>query len=161
MPTHSQITVEPADNGASSAGGDLGKANYAAINSMFASAPYHADYTKEHVKELAQALLLDGSVNDGGHTFGTLNRDYTDAPDYADVEVGGAGLPASAWVPNPSSPTDGVNNPGSIPAAPNGYGTTPADNWGNGVGSQLSPAASSAQISGQRIGELASNRSSS
>ena len=157
MPTHVQITVEPAENTTASGS----KSNQQALKSMFASAPYHGDYTKEALKAIGQALLLDGVVNDGGHTFGTLNRDYTDAPDYADVETGAAGLPASAWVPNPSSPTDGVNNPGSIPAAPDGYGTTPADNWGNGVGSQLSPAASSAQISGQKIGQLSSNRSSS
>jgi hypothetical protein len=157
MPTHVQITVEPAENTTASGS----KSNQQALKSMFAGAPYHADYTKEALKAIGQALLLDGVVNDGGHTFGSLNRDYTDAPDYADVEVGGAGLPASAWSPNPSSPTDGVNNPGSIPAAPDGYGETPADNWGSGVGSQLSPAASSTQISGQKIGQLASNRSSS
>ena len=127
---------------------------------MFSAAPYHNDYTKETVKALAQRELLDGEVNDMGHTFGTINRDYVDAPDYADVEIGGGGLPASAWVPNPSSPADGVNNPGSIPEAPEDYGTTPADNWGNGVGSQLTPKASSQAISGQKIGDLPSNRSS-
>ena len=157
MPTHIQITVEPAENTTASGS----KSNQQALKSMFGGAPYYADYTKEALKAIGQALLLDGVVNDGGHTFGTLNRDYTDAPDYGDVETGAAGLPASAWVPNPSSPTDGVNNPGSIPAAPDGYGETPADNWGSGVGSQLSPAASSTQISGQKIGQLASNRSSS
>jgi hypothetical protein len=156
MPTHSQITVEPDENQTASGS----KANRAALKSMFGTAPYHNDYTKEQVKSLAQALLLDGEVNDMGHTFGTYNRDYTDAPDYGDVEVGAGGLPASAWSPNPSSPADGVNNPGSMPAAPDGYGTVPADNWGNGVGSQLSPKASSAAISTQKIGDLPSNRSS-
>jgi len=158
MPTHSQITVEIAENTTTSGS----KSNQQALQSMFSATPYlnGNGYDAAAVKELAQAVLLDGVVNDGGHTFGTLNRDYVDAPDYGDVETGAAGLPASAWVPNPSSPTDGVNNPGSIPAAPDGYGTTPADNWGNGVGSQLSPAASSAQISSQKIGDLPSNRSS-
>ena len=124
MANHRQITVEPDEN--QTAAGS--KANRAALKSLFGAAPYFNDYTKEAVKELSQALLLDGEVNDMGHTFGTINRDYVDAPDYGDVETGGAGLPASAWVPNPASPTDGVNNPGSIPAAPDGYGTTPADN---------------------------------
>ncbi len=156
MANHRQITVEPDEN--QTAAGS--KANRAALKSLFGSAPYFNDYTKETVQELSQALLLDGEVNDMGHTFGTINRDYVDAPDYGDVETGGAGLPASAWVPNPASPTDGVNNPGSIPAAPDGYGTTPADNWGNGIGSQLSPKASSAAISTQKIGDLPSNRSS-
>lgn len=156
MANHRQITVEPDEN--QTAAGS--KANRAALKTMFASAPYFNDYTKEKVQEVSQSLLLDGEVNDMGHTFGTVNRDYVDAPDYADVETGGGGLPASAWSPNPASPTDGVNNPGSIPEAPDGYGTVPADNWGNGIGSQLSPKASSAQISGQKIGDLPSNRSS-
>ena len=156
MPTHSQITVEPDENQTASGS----KANRAALKSMFQSAPYFNDYDKDAVKALAQELLLDGEVNDMGHTFGTVSRDYNDAPDYADVETGGAGLPASAWVPNPASPVDGVNNPGSIPEAPDGYGTTPADNWGTGVGSQLTPKASSAAISSQKIGDLPSNRSS-
>jgi hypothetical protein len=156
MANHRQITVEPDENQTASGS----KANRAALKSMFAGAPYHSDYTKEAVKDLCQALLLDGEVNDMGHTFGSVSRDYTDAPDYGDVEIGGAGLPASAWVPNPASPTDGVNNPGSIPAPPDGYGQTPADNWGNGVGSQLSPKSSAAAISAQKIGDLPSNRSS-
>ena len=156
MANHRQITVEPDEN--QTAAGS--KANRAALKTMFAGAPYFNDYTKERVKEVSQALLLDGEVNDMGHTFGSVNRDYVDAPDYADVETGAGGLPASAWVPNPASPTDGVNNPGSMPEAPDGYGTVPADNWGNGIGSQLSPKASSAQISAQKIGDLPSNRSS-
>lgn len=161
MANHRQITVEPADNGSSAAGGDMGKANYAALKSMFQRAPYFNDYTKEAVKDLAQELMLDGEVNDAGHTFGTFNRDYVDAPNYADVETGGGGLPASAWVPNPASPTDGTVNPGSVPEAPDGYGQTPADSWGSGSSViDRSPHNSSAAISGQRIGELPAKSSS-
>ena len=163
MAKHRQITVEPADNGASAAGGDMGKANYAALREMFGNTPYFNDYTKEEVKRLAQELMLDGEVNDQGHTFGTFNRDYdqNNPPNYADVETGGGGLPASPWVPNPASPTDGTINPGSIPAAPDGYGQTPADNWGTGSSVvDRSPHASSAAISGQRIGELPAKSSS-
>ena len=156
MPSHKQITVEPDENQTASGS----KANRAALKSMYASAPYFNDYTMEALQSLGQSLLLDGEVNDMGHTFGSVSRDYSDAPDYGDVETGGAGLPASAWVPNPASPTDGANNPGSIPAPPDGYGTSPADNWGTGVGSQLSPASSSAAISAQQIGDLPKHRSS-
>tara|TARA_B100001250_G_scaffold400423_1_gene410945 strand:+ start:901 stop:1371 length:471 start_codon:yes stop_codon:yes gene_type:complete len=156
MPSHKQITVEPDENQTASGS----KSNRAALKSMFSSAPYFNDYNKEAVQALCQSELLDGEVNDMGHTFGTFNKDYSDAPDYGDVDTGGAGKPASAWVPNPASPADGVNNPGSIPDAPDGYGQTPADNWGSGIGSQLSPKASSAAISGQKIGDLPSNRSS-
>lgn len=159
MANHVQITVEPDENQTASGS----KANRAALKQLFSTAPYHNDYTKDRVKKLAQALLLDGEVNDMGHTFGTFNRDYAanGAPNYADVETGGAGLPASAWVPNPASPVGGPNNVTSIPEAPEGYGTTPADNWGTGSSVvDRSPHASSAAISSQKIGDLPANRSS-
>jgi hypothetical protein len=157
MPTHFQTTVEPAENKTASGS----KANRTALKLLFAS-PYGegTDYDRVAVTKLGQQLLLDGEVNDEGHTFGTFNRDFSDAPDYGDVETGGAGLPASAWVPNPASPIDGVNNPGSIPEAPDGYGTVANDTWGNGIGSQLSPAKSSSEISAQKIGDLKPTRSS-
>ena len=159
MANHVQITVEPDENQTASGS----KANRAALKQLFSTAPYHNDYTKDRVKALGQALLLDGEVNDMGHTFGTFNRDYAanGAPNYADVETGGAGLPASAWVPNPASPVGGPNNVTSIPEAPEGYGTTPADNWGTGSSVvDRSPHASSAAISSQKIGDLPANRSS-
>ena len=159
MANHVQITVEPDENQTASGS----KANRAALKQLFSTAPYHNDYTKDRVKKLAQALLLDGEVNDMGHTFGTFNIDYAanGAPNYADVETGGAGLPASAWVPNPASPVGGPNNVTSIPEAPEGYGTTPADNWGTGSSVvDRSPHASSAAISSQKIGDLPANRSS-
>ena len=157
MANHVQITVEPDENQTASGS----KANRAALKSLFSTAPYFNDYTKEKVKAMAQELLLDGEVNDMGHTFGTFNRDYVGAPNYADVETGGEGKPASAWVPNPASPVGGPNNVTSIPEAPDGYGTTPADNWGTGSSVvDRSPHASSAAISSQRIGDLPANRSS-
>ena len=157
MANHVQITVEPDENQTASGS----KANRAALKSLFSTAPYFNDYTKEKVKAMAQELLLDGEVNDMGHTFGTFNRDYVGAPNYADVETGGEGKPASAWVPNPASPVGGPNNVTSIPEAPDGYGTTPADNWGTGSSVvDRSPHASSAAISSQKIGDLPANRSS-
>jgi len=156
MPTHKQITVEPDEN--QTAAGS--KANYGEIKKMFSASPLYNDYTKEALQTLAQELLMDGEVNDMGHTFGTFNRDYSGAPDFADVATGAGGLPASAWVPNPASPTGGVNNPGSMPEPPDGYGTVPADNWGSGIGSQLSPKSSATAISSQKIGDLPPNRSS-
>lgn len=163
MANHVQITVEPDENQTRSGS----KSNRAALKQLFGSAPYHNDYTKENLKDLAQALLLDGEVNDMGHTFGVFNRDYdkggsgNEAPNYADVEIGGGGLPASAWTPNPASPIGGANNVSSIPEAPEGYGQTPADNWGTGASVvDRSPHASSAAISSQKIGDLPSKRSS-
>ena len=161
MANHVQITVEPDENQTFSGS----KANRAALKSLFSTAPYFNDYTKEKVKALAQELLLDGEVNDMGHTFGTFNRDYDKGehqpPNYADVKTGGGGLPASAWVPNPASPVGGPNNVTSIPEAPEGYGTTPADNWGGGSSVvDRSPHASAAAISAQKIGDLPFAKSS-
>ena len=49
MANHRQITVEPDEN--QTAAGS--KANRAALKTMFASAPYFNDYTKEKVQEVS------------------------------------------------------------------------------------------------------------
>ena len=149
----------------------IGKtSNSAALQHLFAGSPIHSgDVNDEERIALMKDLLLgDGPItkgeqSDDGHTFSSVNLNYEGAggaPDYSNVPTGGAGLPASPWVPNPSSPADGVNNPGSIPEAPDGYGTVPADNWGSGVGSQLSPSASAKAISQRDVRDLPKTRSS-
>jgi hypothetical protein len=158
MPTHKQTTIKPAEN-QTLAGS---KSDQAAMKSLFASSPIHSgDLTEEKLLQMAQALLLDGVVNDAGHTFGEFNRDYSGAPNLADVETGEGGLPATPYVPNPSSPSEPGMNPTTIPAAPDGYmADVEPKTWGTGAGSKLSPHDSSAQISGQKIGDLKLNRSS-
>jgi hypothetical protein len=54
-------------------------------------------------------------MNDGGYMFGLVDRDYQRTPNFADVVVGGGGLPASPYGPNIATPSDG-HNPSSIPA---------------------------------------------
>lgn len=54
-------------------------------------------------------------MSDGGYMFGQVDLDYQNTPNFADVVVGGGGLPASPYGPNIASPTDG-HNPASIPA---------------------------------------------
>lgn len=98
-------------------------------------------------------LCLDGTISDDGHTFGEFNLDFADAPAYDDVETGGGGLPASPWVPNPVSPGPGSQNPADVGDPPEGFGEEPSDTWGTGVGSQLSPAESSAQQSTTTLGD--------
>jgi len=149
----------------------IGKtSNHAALKEMFAGSPIHSGEMsdEERINMMKDLLLGDGSrtkgeQNDNGHTFGIVNLDYEGeggAPDYSNVPTGAGGLPASPWVPNPSSPAGGVNNPSSMPAAPDGYGTVPADNWGSGVGSQLSPKASTKSISSRNVRDLSKTRSS-
>ena len=62
------------------------------------------------------ALLLDGTVEENSQV-GTFSKDYSDAPDYETVVIGGGGLPASPWVPNPNSPGAGSVNPADQPSA--------------------------------------------
>ena len=147
----------------------IGKtSNQGALQELFAGSPIHSNEIndEERINTMKALLLGDGTngeQSDDGHTFSSVNLNYEGAggaPDYANVPVGEGGLPASPWVPNPSSPADGVNNPGSMPKAPDGYGTVPADNWGSGVGSQLSPKESAKAISSRDVRDLKRDRSS-
>ena len=143
MATHKQLMVEvPVTERAK------GKADSASLATAYPASPIHAgEINDQSIKDLAQSLLLDGIVNDGGHTFGEFNRDYVDAPVIADVESGGGGLPGSPYVPNPTSPGPGSLNATDMPAPPDGWGTQPGNQWGSGVGSQLEPQAASASQS--------------
>ena len=133
-----------------------GDSDTATLQAMFPTSPgivseglstaSPVDYKKQ-----ALALLLHGQVVDNLQV-GSLDRDYTGAPDYKDVATGGGGLPASAWVPNPVSPGEGSVNPADIVAAPAGYGTT-ATNGSHAGGStpvtaaERNPSTSSAKAS--------------
>ena len=62
--------------------------------------------------------------------IGNVSRDFASngAPNYADVEKGAGGKPASAWTPNPASPGEGNDvNYASMPAPPEGFGTNPTN----------------------------------
>ena len=71
-----------------------------------------------------------------------------------EVETGGGGLPASPYCPNPVSPGPGSLNATEQADPPEGFGQTPSDTWGSGVGSQLQPSESSAQQSGGTLGDF-------
>lgn len=148
MPTHRQLIVQtnPTSKG-------LGSADTATLQKCFPASPIHSgELTDEKIVEAAKTQLIDGEVNDGGHTFGTFNRDYIDAPNLNDVETGGGGLPGSPFAPNIASPGEGLN-PSSIPAV--GVEATEA---ARGTGSPFpgdglaSPKTSTATISKQTIG---------
>ena len=103
MPSHKQVTVNAVVTNK-----DKGRHDSKTMSTIFAASPIHtSEMTAESIRQQFQELCLDGDVNDAGHTFGILNRDYSNAPDYGDVETGGGGLPASAWLPNPNSPGPG------------------------------------------------------
>ena len=91
--------------------------------------------------------LFPGGVN---MNFGASNASPA-PPVLGEVDVEGP-APASAWVPNPTSPGPGSVNPTDKPDAPEGFGTVPNDTPGTGVGSQLGVVDSSAQQATATLG---------
>jgi hypothetical protein len=154
MPTHTQKTVEHLATVR-----DMGSSDSATVKASFPGSPIHqGEMTAESVRKQFQDEVIDGTVNDGGHTFGTFNKDYSDSPDLAQVKTGGGGLPASPYVPNPVSPGEGSLNPTDQADPPEGFGQRPSDTWGSGVGSQLQPKTSSEQQSSGRLGDYVMGR---
>ena len=155
MPTHRQTVVEvPVTTRGP------GSCDTAQLQASYPGSPMN-ELNDQLIKEMAQEMLLDGLVNDAGHTFGEFNRDYSGAPTIAGIDQDGGGLPLpSGWVPNVTSPGAGSLSPTDQPAPPDGFGQTPADNWGTGVGSQLEPSDSSTSQSGHTIGDYVMGRSS-
>jgi len=135
----------------------LGSRNEANLQKAFSASPlpgYLGELSDDERKTAYQSLALDGIVANG-LGFNSFNRDYADAPSMANVETGGGGKPASAYVPNLTSPGPGSVFPndqaayeGELPAA----GTE----FGSGLGSTgagSSPSETSAEISGQTLGD--------
>lgn len=155
MPTHKQITVD-----AISTTRALGSSDTATLQSSFPASPIYAGtLTADTVLDLGYDLT-DGTVNDGGHTFGTFSLDYRDAPNMADVKTGGGGLPGSPFVPAPGSPGPGSMNPADIPAPPSDFPADPGTEYGSGRDGTTSPSVTSAEIANQTIGSYIFGKSS-
>jgi hypothetical protein len=156
-----QIMVEPP---ADKMTGGLGKSDITVLQKSFPGSPVYrsADRLTDQVAtEQYMNIVTNATVNDGGHTFGTVDLNYTGAPNLADVVVGGGGLPGSAYAPNIASPAEG-QNPADIPES--GVEAT-ARVQGSGApfsGDGLAnPRDTSRVISGQTIGGLRLGKSSS
>ena len=109
MPSHRQRTVN-IDVTPRSLGpiGGLSTSDTTELNAIYPASPIHSgQLTPEERKKFYQDNVLDAAVNDGGHTFGTFDTSYTDAPDMAEVDVRANNLP-SPYVPNPVSPGPGL-----------------------------------------------------
>jgi len=161
MPSHRQRTVN-IDVTPRSLGpiGGLSTSDTTELNAIYPASPIHAGLlTPEERKKFYQDNVLDAVINDGGHTFGTFDTSYTDAPDMAEVDVRGNNLP-SPYVPNPVSPGPGSQNDSDKGAPPEGFGQTPSPTYGSGVGSRLSPKAASERTSGQTLGDYILGKSS-
>ena len=149
MPTHTQTMLEPVSTEAG-----MGTSSTSMAQTCFPASPiYMGELTDAERTEQFQALCLSGEVNDGGHTFGTFNRDYVDAPNLSEVETGGGVLPASPYVPNPVSPGEGSVNPSDQAEPPEGFGQTPSSTPFVGVGALESPKATSEKTARHTLGD--------
>jgi hypothetical protein len=150
MPTHKQDTVKSSK--VTTRG--LGAADTTNAILAYPGSPIHSGELTEEIVRAQGQDLVDGITSDGGHTFGSFDMDYSDAPDFADVEVGGGGLPGAPFAPNIASPGEGMN-PADIPAV--GVEATEA---ARGAGSPFpgdglaSPSKASKSVSRQKLGSL-------
>lgn len=163
MPSHRQRTVniDATERSLGASPGRLSTHDSRLMTRLFPASPIHAgDITADERQSFYQNEILDNSeINDGGHTYGTFDTSYTGAPNMGEVDLAAHNLP-SPYVPNPVSPGPGSQNDADKGPAPEGFGQTPSDTYGSGVGSQLSPHASSARVSSAKLGDYLSGRSS-
>ena len=157
MPTHTQGVVEIKGEPSSKS---LGKRDDLTLRAAFPGSPL-LEMKDDEIKADFEERCLNGTVNDAGHTFGTQNLDYVDAPDLNEVETGPGGLPASPYVPNPTSPGEGSVDPSDLPSPPDGYGTTPSATPFIGVGALENPKGTSERQARHTLGDYALGKSSS
>ena len=121
------------------------------LATCFPASPIHSgEIDADSVKQQFQDTVLNGTINDGGHTFGEHNRDYVDAPNYGDVPTGGGGLPSSAWTPNTASPGEGSLNAADQPQGP--APQDPGSEFGSGASAtQRQPNENSSVIAGHTL----------
>jgi hypothetical protein len=141
-----------------------GSRNPINLKAMFGASPiYSGDLTDDERKSVFQGpgdySALNGVVL-SGLGLNSFNRDYyeNEPPDLEDVKTGGFGLPATPYVPNPTSPgpgsvfaTDQAPFTGEIPES--------APEYGSGLGGTLSPSVTSLEIQKQTLGSYISGRS--
>ena len=165
MPSHVQGTVEPPDtNRALNANSSkLSTSDTKSLKEIFSQSPIlSGEMTRDSIREKFQSEVLDAVINDGGHTFGQFNTSYDGgadaAPDLNEVEAGGEGKPASAYVPNPMSAPNA--DPKQQPAAPDGFSdavqSTPPF---SGQGSQVNPKTASGALAGTKLGDYVMGKS--
>lgn len=137
----------------------MGESSTSTLNEMFPASPiYSGEITDTEVDSSNGGtyveLLQEGEVNGSGGYYGfadgNFDRDFVDAPNIpADVPTGAAGLPGTAYVPNPVMPGPGDVNPLNQPAPPSdpSWPAGPSDSFpGAGGGHDTSPSAASANI---------------
>lgn len=121
--TMNQGTIAPDGTiGYHGTGDKLGTSNVKSVQSAFASSPIYAGAESKVPGEDPIALdpnnptayrewffknVVKGKVNDKSYGLGQFDREFGNAPNLGEVDVGGAGLPATPFTPNPTSPGEG------------------------------------------------------
>jgi len=152
MPARRQIMVQPP---ADRMTGGAGKSDIAVLQRSFPGSPvYSGELTDAVATEQYMSIVTNAVVNDGGHTFGTVDLNYTGAPNLADVVTGGGGLPGSPYAPNIASPPSG-QNPADIPESGVEAAERARGSGGAFTGDGLaSPSSTAAVIARQTVGSL-------
>jgi hypothetical protein len=126
--TYSSDTIEAGGLGAGAAGiaGQPGTRNDASLKAAFSGSPL-VGYSEAEIKAGGEEDALDysdpaalktwfinnvvkGDIEDKSYGLGKYNLDYEQAPNLGNVERGGEGMPATPFVPNPTSPGEGSTN---------------------------------------------------
>jgi len=129
-------------------------ANIPLLEQSFPQSPIYTELVTDDERiNYYQTNVMHAEINDGGHTFGTFNTNFVanDPPTYSQIEVGGGGLPASPWVPNPVSAPNA--DPTQQPDPPSGFGEEPSDTPFMGLGSQEDPSKTTRKISDVKLGQ--------
>ena len=155
MPEQRQIIVTP-----SPAGSKIGSRKEVNLRSSFSASPIHSgELTDDERRKTYNEKALDGTVS-GGNGLNSFDRDFSDAPDMNEVDIGDLNIP-SPYMPNPTSPGPGSINASDKPAF-SGDVMDPDLNveFGSGLGGLLSPSDSAEQISKQNtLGSYISGKS--
>ena len=152
----------------------LGHRNKATLQEMFPTSPIHDEtLTDDTVRTMAQKLLLgddDGSVSSGDgiseadayYGFNPpFSRNFTGGGDDSvpsipsGVDVGGEGLPGTAYLPNTASPGEGNGvDSTKVPDISSDMELLPQNNSfpASGGGALSNPASTSAAIAAQNDG---------
>ena len=148
--------------------GGLGSSNTERLQSSFSKSPIgttaalddNGGLLDNPIREFFERVVLNGVVENGGFMVANFDRDFTGAPGYGSVMYENPGDPASAWVPNPSSPTEDFGDQHTLAPPPPGFGSSDNVNEQYGSGQTATapsrdPAVSSNNISRQKLGGLA------
>ena len=127
------------------------------IASFPASPIYTGELTDDERKNFMQSEVLDGEIKNG-LGLNSFSLDFTDAPDLATVETGGGGLPASPYMPNPTSPGPGSVFPNDQ-AEYTGTIPDPGVEYGSGLGGLTSPSSTSRPMSEVTLGDYIKGKS--